>query len=312
MEENAADTNRQMQNKRLNELKHSFGEIIIANSRAFELLAQVISTNPRRMLMGKENIVIRGDLATYCVPIQPLLNRMKSPFSNGNTGFDAVEVHPKDHFISNEGRACIQVDAAEDIPSGDVIASYLLGLANDISTWSKPNMRPLRDALLQLYGLTTSPLTKPLGKYLQEKHGAKFDVEKEYLQLSGTNGFSWRIGFGNPLVYGVSLEMKKPRQKNWQLICEDTRTLPSSYRFDNILDAAELVEEFPQLLVENQWSAFPLIRRIVAQNYKPLAAQIYKENCDEEVNSYSDIEHSKSLHEMCLQLDQKIAELASA
>ena len=77
MDENIADINRQMQNKRLNELKQSLDEIILANGKAIELLIQIISTNPKRMLMGKENIVIRGDLATYCVPIEPILNRMK-------------------------------------------------------------------------------------------------------------------------------------------------------------------------------------------------------------------------------------------
>ena len=142
MDDNTADTNRQMQNKRLNELKQSLDEIVLANGKAIELLIQIISTNPKRMLMGKENIVIRGDLATYCVPIEPILNRMKSPFSNSDTGFDTVEVHPKDHFVSNESRACIQVDASEEIPAGDIIASYLLGLSNVLATWTKPNMSP--------------------------------------------------------------------------------------------------------------------------------------------------------------------------
>jgi len=309
MDENIADINRQMQNKRLNELKQSLDEIILANGKAIELLIQIISTNPKRMLMGKQNIVIRGDLATYCVPIEPILNRMKSPFSNGDTGFDTVEVHPKDHFVSNESRACIQVDASEEIPAGDIIASYLLGLSNDLATWTKPNMGPLRDALLQTYGLTLSPLTEPLVKYLQETHGATMDIKRGYLNLAGTNGFIWRIGFGNPLVYGFSLEMKKPRQKNWQLISEDTRHLPSSYRFGNLLDAAVLVSEFPKSLVEDEWSSFSLVRRIVGQYYKPLATQIHKENVD---GNHLHLDHTDSLNEICLQLDKKIAKLVSA
>ena len=162
MAEYIADINRKVQNDRLSELNKSLNEVIAANSRAVELLVDIISSNPKRMLLGKENIVIRGDLATYCVPIEPILNRLKSPFSNSETGFDTVEVHPKDHFVRQEARACIQVDAEEHIPSGDVIASYLLGLSNDMATWTKPNMRPLRDALLQTYGLTTSPISKPL------------------------------------------------------------------------------------------------------------------------------------------------------
>ena len=309
MDENIADINRQMQSKRLNELKQSLDEIISANGKAIELLIQIISTNPKRMLMGKENIVIRGDLATYCVPIEPILNRMKSPFSNSDSGFDTVEVHPKDHFVSNESRACIQVDASDEIPSGDVIASYLLGLSNDLATWTKPNMSPLRDALLQTYGLTLSPLTEPLVKYLQDSHGATMDIKRGHLDLSGTNGFIWRIGFGNPLVYGFSLEMKKPRQKNWQLISEDTRHLPSSYRFGNLLDAAALVADFPKSLLEDEWSSFSLVRRIVGQYYKPLATQIHTENLDGE-NRLSD--HPESLHQTFVQLDRKIAKLASA
>ena len=312
MDENIADTNRKVQNDRLNKLNQSLNEVITANSRAVELLIDIISSNPKRMLMGKENIVIRGDLATYCVPIEPILNRLKSPFSNSETGFDTVEVHPKDHFVRQEARACIQVDAEEHIPSGDVIASYLLGLSNDMATWTKPNMRPLRDALLQTYGLTTSPISKPLIEYVLQQHNAIMDVESGYLVMPGTNGFTWRIGFANPLVYGYTLEMKKPRQLNWQLISEDTRTLPSSYRFDNILDTVELIAEFPHSLIENKWNAFPLVRRIVAQQYKPLAKQIYEENCDEDNNSYGSMEHSETLLEMCIKLDQKIAKLVSA
>jgi hypothetical protein len=309
MDGEIADINRQMQSKRLNELKQSLDEIISANGKAIELLIQIISTNPKRMLMGKENIVIRGDLATYCVPIEPILNRMKSPFSNSDSGFDTVEVHPKDHFVSNESRACIQVDAADEIPSGDVIASYLLGLSNDLATWTKPNMSPLRDALLQTYGLTLSPLTEPLVKYLHDTHDATMDIKKGYLDLTGTNGFIWRIGFGNPLVYGFSLEMKKPRQKNWQLISEDTRHLPSSYRFGNLLDAAALVADFPKSLLEDEWSSFSLVRRIVGQYYKPLATQIHGENLEGE-NLL--LNHPESLQQTFLQLDRKIAKLASA
>jgi hypothetical protein len=309
MDGEIADINRQMQSKRLNELKQSLDEIISANGKAIELLIQIISNNPKRMLMGKENIVIRGDLATYCVPIEPILNRMKSPFSNSDSGFDTVEVHPKDHFVSNESRACIQVDAADEIPSGDVIASYLLGLSNDLATWTKPNMSPLRDALLQTYGLTLSPLTEPLVKYLHDTHDATMDIKKGYLDLTGTNGFIWRIGFGNPLVYGFSLEMKKPRQKNWQLISEDTRHLPSSYRFGNLLDAAALVADFPKSLLEDEWSSFSLVRRIVGQYYKPLATQIHGENLEGE-NLL--LNHPESLQQTFLQLDRKIAKLASA
>ena len=312
MDGSIADTNRKVQNERLGKLNQSLNEVIAANTRAVELLIDIIASNPRRMLMGKENIVIRGDLATYCIPIEPILNRLKSPFSNSETGFDTVEVHPKDHFVGQEARACIQVDAEEHIPSGDVIASYLLGLSNDMVTWTKPNMRPLRDALLQTYGLTTSPISKPLIQYVMQQHSAAMDVESGYLIMPGSNGFTWRIGFANPLVYGFTLEMKKPRQMNWQLISEDTRTLPSSYRFDNILDSVELIAEFPHSLIENKWDAFPLLRRIVAQQYKPLAKQIYEENCDEDNNTYGGMEHSETLLKMCVKLDQKIAKLASA
>ena len=309
MDGNIAGTNRKVQNDRLSELNQSLNEVIAANTRAVELLIDIISSNPRRMLMGEKNIVIRGDLATYCVPIEPILNRLKSPFSNSETGFDTVEVHPKDHFVRQEVRACIQVDAEEHIPSGDVIASYLLGLSNDMATWTKPSMRPLRDALVQTYGLTTSPLTKPLVQYLKQQHNATMDVESGYLEMPGTNGFTWRIGFGNPLVYGFSLEMKKPRQKNWQLISEDTRHLPSSYRFGNLLDAAELVADFPKSLLEDEWSSFSLVRRIVGQYYKPLATKVHNENLEEET-AYGD--HPESLHQTFLQLDRKIAKLASA
>ena len=38
MDENIADINRQMQSKRLNELKQSLDEIILANGKAIELL----------------------------------------------------------------------------------------------------------------------------------------------------------------------------------------------------------------------------------------------------------------------------------
>jgi hypothetical protein len=218
-------------------------------------------------------------------------------------------VHPKDHFVSNESRACIQVEASEEIPAGDIIASYLLGLSNDLVTWTKPNMSPLRDALLQTYGLTLSPLTEPLVKYLNETHSATMDIKRGYLNLAGTNGFIWRIGFGNPLVYGFSLEMKKPRQKNWQLISEDTRHLPSSYRFGNLIDAAALISEFPKSLIEDEWSSFSLVRRIVGQYYKPLAAKIHKENTDGDIYH---LDHPDSLNQILSQLDKKIAKLASA
>jgi hypothetical protein len=135
------------------------------------------------------------------------------------------------------------------------------------------------------------------------------DIKRGYLNLAGTNGFTWRIGFGNPLVYGFSLEMKKPRQKNWQLISEDTRHLPSSYRFGNLIDAAALVSEFPKSLIEDEWSSFSLVRRIVGQHYKPLAAQIHKENIAGDNHHF---DHPDSLNQILSQLDKKIAKLASA
>lgn len=312
MDEDIADINPKMQKERLKQLKQSLDQVMAANSKAMELLVDIISSNPKTMLLGKENIVIRGDLATYCVAIEPILNRLKSPFTNNESGFDSVEVHPKDHFVRNEFRACIQVEAEQNIPSGDVIASYLLGLSNDLATWTKPNMRPLRDALQQTYGLTYSPLTKPLVEYLKQQHNAIMDVDKGLIRIEGTNGFSWRIGFGNPLVYGFTLEMKKPLQKNWQLISEDTRILPSNYRLDNIVDVVELISEFPHQLIENKWDSFPLLRRIVAPHFKPLAVQIHKENSDESTDTYVNLGHSETLLDMCIKLDRKIAKVATA
>ena len=61
-------------------------------------------------------------------------------------------------------------------------------------------------------------------QYILNKYDADYDSEEMTISFLGTHGYKWKLGFGNPLAIGYSLEYKKPRQRLWRVLTRDTST----------------------------------------------------------------------------------------
>ena len=125
--------------ERANGLIGCFEESLDSNRNALSLLKGVLEENSESIRVARNNIVILGDLASYCIPIRNLLIPFHNVYSeSSHSGFRTVEIHPKDHWIEKHQSACIQVRSDPQIPSIDTLVGLLLGLMNDRVTFLAP------------------------------------------------------------------------------------------------------------------------------------------------------------------------------
>lgn len=61
--------------------------------------------------------------------------------------------------------------------------------------------------------------------YFRFRFKANYNLDSMTVSFRGSHGFKWRLGFGNPLSIGFSLEYKKPRQRIWRLLTSDTASV---------------------------------------------------------------------------------------
>lgn len=248
-----------------------------ATNRAANLVSNIVARNQDRMFLDKSGrIIVNGTLATYRVDMGAFLNKMNNPFDYSS--FDQVEIHPKGTLVDQPKTACVQVQVYGSMPAYDLLGAYLLGLMNDESTWLQENMGPLRHALYALYGLRESPLTESLGSYLFMKYGGNLNNKKDQFVLRGTNGWRWRVSFGNPLARGFKIEYSKPRQSWWNHMFDDHLAETSQhYTLGGFFDLIEHLSESPAILRDSsEWQVDPIFVRKVASVYPPLAKKLLR------------------------------------
>ena len=215
-----------VQNQRKSDLMRELSTITASHNRAFEFLNEIIESEPNKIMLDDDCIVVVGHLATYRIKIDNLLKRLSNPIVYG-LGFDTISVHSKGKLIEKKSTyACIQSIAGTSVPFADSIAAMIFGLLNDDNFFHSKDGDTLRQALVELYGPNPySPISSKLKQFITEKYNAKYNPDDMTISFSGTHGYKWKLGFGNPLALGFSLEYKKPRQRLWRVLTRDTSSV---------------------------------------------------------------------------------------
>jgi len=215
-----------VQSQKRSNLMREFSAITASHIRAFEFLDEIMNSEPDKIMLDDDCIVVVGQLATYRVKTNTLLQRLRNPIVYG-MGFDTISVHAKGKLDKEKCTfACIQSISDVNVPFADSIAAMIFGLLNDSNFFDSENGDTLRTALIELYGPNPhSPIGDKMKDYFSSRFNANYDLESLTVSFRGTHGFKWRIGFGNPLAVGFSLEYKKPRQRHWRLLTKDTASV---------------------------------------------------------------------------------------
>ncbi len=237
--------------ERANGLIECFEASLDSNRKALSLLKGVLEENSDSIRVARNNIVILGDLASYCIPIVDLL----IPFHNvygkhSQGGFRTVEVHPKDHWIRNHKSACIQVKSDPQIPSVDTLTGLLLGLMNDKISFLDSRMSPLRTALISLYGLEKSPISEVLEEFIAKSY-TDFERVNGRITIFGTDGWKWHIDYSDPEVNGFSISSSIKGGPE-RLIVEDTTH--DGYWWGGLEDILDQVSPWPRALKSGRFN----------------------------------------------------------
>tara|TARA_B100001564_G_scaffold356836_1_gene371802 strand:- start:45 stop:923 length:879 start_codon:yes stop_codon:yes gene_type:complete len=217
-----------VQTQRKSDLMRELSTITASHNRAFEFLSEIIESEPDKIMLDEDCIVVAGHLATYRINIGHLLKRLSNPIVYG-LGFDTISVHEKGKLNREKSTyACIQSIAGTNVPFADSIAAMIFGLLNDENFFHSKDGDTLSQALVELYGANPySPIGSKLKQYIFNKYNANYDPEEMTISFQGTHGYKWRLGFSNPLALGYSLEYKKPRQRLWRILTRDTSSVLS-------------------------------------------------------------------------------------
>ena len=230
---------------RANGLIKCFEESLDSNRKALTMLKGVLEENSDSIRVARNNIVILGDLASYCVPIRGLLVPFHNVYSElSHSGFKSIEVHPKDHWISKPQSACIQVKSDPQIPSIDTMIGLILGLMNDKISFLVPEMSQLRTALIGLYGLEKSPISEVLNEFLSDSFNS-FEKSNGRINVSGTDGWKWHIDYSDPEVSGFSISSSIKGGPE-RLIIEDT--FSDYYWWGEIENVLDKVTRWPRAI----------------------------------------------------------------
>jgi hypothetical protein len=287
--------------------------------RAAGLVMSIMEKNQQRMQLDDEDrLVIFGTLANYRVRMEDFLQKFANPFTYNS--FDTVEVHPKQRMVDDPRKACVQVREQKNMPAYDLFAGYILGLLNDEVTWLEESLGPLRYTLMDLYGLVPSPLTASLSAYLAENYAGEFDFAQDTFTFEGTNGWKWRIGFGNPLTRGYSLAYQKPRQTWWTTMFNDhLEETTGHYSLCGFFEVMEHLSQCPAMLkTARDWECDAILIRNVAKDYPPLAKVLTRnllESSDYnpyEICTFYDEQVSEEQAETIMHLDELVRQRAAA
>ena len=215
-----------VQSQKKSNLMRELSAITASHIRAFQFLDEIMESEVDRVMLDDDCIVVVGHLATYRIKINTLLQRLRNPIVYG-IGFDTITVHAKGKLDREKFTIdCIQSISDVNVPFADSIAAMIFGLLNDNNFFDNENGETLRTALVELYGPdTNSPIGNKMKEYFSSRFAADYDSKGQTISFRGTHGFKWRIGFGNPLALGFSLEYKKPRQRFWRVLTKDTASV---------------------------------------------------------------------------------------
>jgi hypothetical protein len=290
-----------------------------AVERAAELVSGIVEKNEERMQFDDEGqLVITGKLAIYRVDLKSFMTKMSNPFSYHS--FDVVEVHPKHGLIKKPETACVQVRNQDEMPAYDLLAGYILGLLNDDVTWLQDSLQPLQRTLFALYGLSPSPLTSTLTKHLEEEVNGIFDFINDTFTFEGTNGWKWRLHFGQPLVTGFKIEYQKPRQTWWNHLFNDhVKETTGHYVMNGFFETVSHLSRCPAMLkTADDWETDPIFIRRIAADYPALAKVLVSNVLEDDdydphrISTYYDDYISTDDANTIVMLDQQVRQRAYA
>ena len=250
---------------------------------SFDYLLKTIERNPDRIIFGVDKIIILGNLATYSIPLEGLIQRMRNPYAGG-TGLNATTATFKGKLDGKEASVCIQPDHQNtaNLPGCDVLDSYFLMLLNDDKFIQQERHGPLRHALLNLYGLSASPASAAFKEFLDVTMDATYIPGENMVEIKGTNGWKWRMSDGNPLVKGFTIWFKKPRQRAWKKVVQDTVEFEYAYHYDDVFSVLELLSDSPRVLVEDEtYASDGYFRKMVGPHYSPLEKRLIADENNE-------------------------------
>ena len=248
------------------------------NLVGIEFLRGIIEDHSDRVYHGvlerpKSNLIVRGELANYCIPLERIIQAFTNPFSGH--GLPAIEVHPLGKWVRNHYPACIQPNGHSDIPGTDSVGILVAALISDRDLFSEPSQRPFRHALVQTYGLIQSPISDLHSDFLEKQYGATIDLAAGEISIKGTHGFTWHLGgINDPVVHSYSLSSSVrggPQRRH----TEDTFHCMGSCKFLNYLLPA--LTKAPRLFLDQEDDDLAVSEEIissVAKHWAPLRRAI--------------------------------------
>tara|TARA_B100000003_G_scaffold44990_1_gene38728 strand:+ start:343 stop:1239 length:897 start_codon:yes stop_codon:yes gene_type:complete len=264
------------QTKKLEQFQGQINDSFEAMHTSFDYLMKTINKNPDRILFDAENIVILGNLATYTIPLESILSRLKNPFAGGS-GLQTTKTTRKGETKGKETSVCIQPDYKNvaDLPGCDILDSYFLMLLNDDKFIQHPAHGPLRRAMLLLYGLNESPASKAMKTWIESTTAAEFKPEEAAVEVKGTDGWKWRVTDANPLVDGFTIYFKKKNQRKWTKVVQDSSQFEYCYHYDDVLSLVELLSDSPRVLIQDEmYASDEYFMRQVAKHHAPVAKRL--------------------------------------
>lgn len=195
--------------KRAQDLISAISDNLEKNLTGLEFFKGVLDENSDRLYIDDrgDNLVIRGTLAWYKVPLSDLLCSFSNPFLSEGIGFPEVEIHPLHKWLRrNYGEACIQpTQFHSEIPGTDSIGILALSLLNDSQLFCEKSQESFRRECISLYGFGPSPILDLLIRYIADIGGELNPIKGEIL-VNGTDGFRWIIGgLNDPDVRSFSI-----------------------------------------------------------------------------------------------------------
>ena len=264
------------QTKKLEQFQGQINDSFEAMHTSFDYLMKTINRNSDRILFDVENIVVLGNLATYTIPLESILSRLKNPFAGGS-GLQTTKTTRKGEKKGKETSICIQPDYKNvaDLPGCDILDSYFLMLLNDDKFIQHPAHGPLRRAMLLLYGLNESPASKAMKTWIESTTAAEFKPEEAAVEIKGTDGWKWRVTDINPLVGGFTIYFKKRNQRKWTKVVQDSSDFEYCYHYDDVLSLVELLSDSPRVLVQDEmYASDEYFMRQVAKHHAPVAKRL--------------------------------------
>lgn len=220
-----------------------FDEALEKNRVGLGFLRGIMEENPDRVRIGHENLLVIGDLASYCVPVSELIGTFTNPYTIVGSGMPQVEIHPKWKWVGNNEYACIQSGADREKPATDSLASLVLALLDDKSLFHDENN--LRTALIRTYGFEISPISEVLSEFIESK-GGSLAPNLSQITVEGTHGFVWYLEGGDPEARSFQLSSSYkggPRRIHSEDVWDDLHN-------KNIEDWIELLSSSPASMLD--------------------------------------------------------------